>query len=66
MAHGTQDPVVPYVLAEESRRLLAAGGYAVEWHSYPMAHGLCEPEVADLRVFLSKAVRATEPPGRAP
>ena len=54
MAHGTQDPVVPYPLGDESRRLLVAAGYPVEWHSYPMPHGLCEPEVADLRTWLAR------------
>ena len=49
MAHGTQDPVVPYPLGDESRRLLESAGYSVEWHAYPMPHALCEPEVADLR-----------------
>ena len=56
MAHGTQDPVVPYALGDESRQLLAAAGYAVDWHSYPMQHGLCEPEVADIRAFLKRIV----------
>ncbi|HVY81567.1 MAG TPA: dienelactone hydrolase family protein, partial [Steroidobacteraceae bacterium] len=36
MAHGTQDPVVPYQLGVESRQLLEKLGYPVEWHSYPM------------------------------
>jgi phospholipase/carboxylesterase len=54
MAHGTQDPVVPFVLGDESRRMLEATGYRVEWHSYPMPHSLCEPEVADIRGFLAK------------
>lgn len=53
MAHGTQDPVVPYGLGEESRRTLESAGYAVEWHSYPMPHSLCEPEVSDLRRWLA-------------
>lgn len=57
MAHGTQDPVVPYGLAEDSRRLLESSGYAVEWHAYPMPHSLCEPEVGDIRAFLRKIVR---------
>jgi phospholipase/carboxylesterase len=56
MAHGTQDPVVPFALGEESRQLLQSAGYAVEWHSYPMPHGLCEAEVADLRSFLKRIV----------
>jgi len=54
MAHGTQDPVVPYMLADESRLLLEGAGYAVEWHDYPMPHSLCEPEVADLRDWLNR------------
>jgi hypothetical protein len=32
----------------------------VEWHSYPMPHALCEPEVADLRAWLK---RVTVPAG---
>jgi phospholipase/carboxylesterase len=57
MAHGTQDPVVPYPLGDESRRLLEGMGYPVEWHAYPMPHALCEPEVADLRAWLSARAR---------
>jgi phospholipase/carboxylesterase len=56
MAHGTQDPVVPYELGDESRRLLQAAGYAVDWHAYPMPHSVCEPEVAAIRDFLRKLI----------
>jgi phospholipase/carboxylesterase len=56
MAHGSQDPVVPFSLGDESRRVLEGTGYRVEWHKYPMPHSLCEPEVADLRAFLRKIV----------
>jgi len=56
MAHGTQDPVVPYPLGDESRQLLEGAGYPVEWHSYPMPHGLCEPEVRDIRAFIARIV----------
>jgi phospholipase/carboxylesterase len=54
MAHGTQDPVVPYPLGDESHQLLKAAGYPVEWHAYPMGHALCEPEVSDLRAWLAR------------
>jgi len=56
MAHGTQDPVVPYTMGEDSRQLLSRAGYKVEWHGYPMPHGLCEPEVADLRAWLRRTL----------
>ena len=58
MAHGTQDPVVPYPLGDESRRLLESAGYPVEWHAYTMPHALCEPEVADLRGWLRARARS--------
>lgn len=56
MAHGLQDPVVPFAFGDESRRVLEATGYKVEWHAYPMPHSLCEQEVADLRAFLKRIV----------
>jgi len=59
MAHGTQDPVVPYMLGDESRQLLEGAGFKVEWHGYPMPHALCEEEVADLRGFLRRIVRGS-------
>lgn len=57
MAHGTQDPVVPFALGDESRGLLQAAGYDVEWRTYAMPHGVCEPEVADIRAFLKRVLR---------
>ncbi len=56
MAHGTQDPVVPIALGEESRRILEGTGFRVEWHAYPMPHSLCEQEVADIRDYLARAL----------
>jgi len=58
MAHGTQDPVVPYMLGDETRALMQSAGYAVEWHSYPMPHSLCADEVADLHAFLKRVTVA--------
>jgi phospholipase/carboxylesterase len=54
MAHGIQDPVVPFALGEFSREALSTAGYDVEWHAYPMPHALCEPEVVDLRAWLAR------------
>ena len=56
MAHGVQDPVMPYALGDESRRLLVASGYSVEWRSYPMPHSVCETEVIDIGAFLKQRV----------
>ncbi len=56
MAHGTQDPVVPFALGDETRRILEATGFRVEWHAYPMPHSLCEEEVADIRAYLGQVL----------
>lgn len=52
MAHGQVDPVISIELAEQSRARLQQLGYLVEWHSYPMAHAVCNEEVAAIRAFL--------------
>jgi phospholipase/carboxylesterase len=51
--HGSADPVVTYPRGEQSRQALEHLGYAVDWHSYPMAHQVCPPELADLRQWLA-------------
>lgn len=52
MAHGTEDPVVPYVLATNSRTHLEKSGFHVEWHSYAMGHSLCPEEIGDISSWL--------------
>ena len=56
MAHGVQDPVVPFARAEESRKVVEALGYQVEWHAYPMQHTLCLEEVQDISQWIRKVV----------
>jgi len=56
LAHGTQDNVVLLPRALASRDALAAMGYAVEWHAYPMAHSVCPEEVADLQAWLLRVL----------
>jgi phospholipase/carboxylesterase len=56
LAHGTQDPVVPFTLGDETRKILEGTGYRPEWHAYAMPHALCAEEVVDLRNFLKKIV----------
>jgi len=56
MAHGVQDGVVPFHRAEASRDAVAALGYQVEWHAYPMQHSLCQEEVDDIGKWLKKVL----------
>lgn len=56
MAHGRNDPVVPYALGVASRDTLLEFGYAVEWHEYAMPHSLCAEEVRDIEAWLARQV----------
>jgi len=52
MAHGIYDPVIPLSHATASRDKLLAADYPLEWHEYPMAHSVCEAEIADISRWL--------------
>lgn len=52
MMHGSHDPVVPHALGAASREILEAQGYPVEWREYPMAHQVCEEQIADIASWL--------------
>jgi len=58
MAHGSVDPVVPQALGSASRDALAALGYDVAWHSYPMAHQVCAQEIGDLQHWIGARLAA--------
>jgi phospholipase/carboxylesterase len=47
---------VPFARGLEARAALAAQGYAIDWHQYPMGHSLCAPEVAHIRQFLLRVL----------
>jgi phospholipase/carboxylesterase len=52
LAHGTQDPVVPLQLAEQSRERLLQAGYHIDWHTYNMPHAVYPEEIMDVRRWL--------------
>jgi phospholipase/carboxylesterase len=54
MAHGLQDPVVPYAAGELSAARLRELGFAVDWHRYPMPHSVCAEEIRDLGDWMSR------------
>jgi len=52
MAHGEYDDIIPIKRAEASRDALTRLGYNVEWHTYPMPHSVCAPEIAHISGYL--------------
>ena len=53
MLHGTQDDVVPLDFAQASRQTLSGLGYQIAWQTYPMAHSVCDEEVASISHWLN-------------
>ena len=51
-AHGLHDPMVPLAMGEQGREQVAALGYRIEWHQYPMPHSVCAEEIADVARWL--------------
>jgi phospholipase/carboxylesterase len=54
MGHGEFDSVITLATSQASKAVLAAAGYAVEWHEYEMAHSVCPEEIDDIRDFLTR------------
>jgi len=56
MGHGSDDPIIPLVRAEQSRNLLKSLGYPAQWHKYAMPHSVCPEELADIGTWLGKVL----------
>jgi phospholipase/carboxylesterase len=55
-SHGTQDPILPYVMAERLRDELTRTGLSVEWHQFRGGHQIPEPVLRRLSSFLTKVL----------
>lgn len=52
-AHGTEDPVIPFVGALHARDWLREQGYTLQTHDYTMAHSVCPKEIEDIRRWVT-------------
>jgi phospholipase/carboxylesterase len=57
MAHGTEDPVVPYAMGAGSREFLERLGYEVEWREYAMPHSVCMEEIGHIGAWLGRLLK---------
>lgn len=60
MAHGTQDEVIPYARARQSRDKLLELGYRVTWREYPIPHSVCTEEIRDIAKWLRSILEPTQ------
>jgi len=56
LAHGTEDPIVPYTIGKMGYDILRQAAYPVTWHSYTMLHSICEAEINDISQWLQDRV----------
>lgn len=59
IAHGTEDPVVPFYRGKNAKNQLTELGYNVEFHAYDMDHTLDWHEINDMLNWL-RAIPATK------
>ncbi len=58
MMHGEYDPLIPLGFARQSCELLKDHHYAVEWHDFPIQHGVCEQEIKLAGIWLTRILAA--------
>ena len=59
IGHGERDPVVPEAFGQQSRDALTALGYTVEYHRYPVEHGVDMQEIRDIGAWLNTRLKGT-------
>ncbi|MBB71820.1 MAG: carboxylesterase [Legionellales bacterium] len=59
MAHGIDDPVVPYQFGEASKNHLQTMGYNIDWCTYPMDHSVCGEEIIAIGRWLTSCISPT-------
>lgn len=57
MAHGIFDQIISLETAQLSAKSLEENGYRVDWKTYAMAHSVCDEEISDIRLFLSRTLQ---------
>ena len=56
MAHGTDDNMIPFAMAQQAHQAMAARGLSIEWHSYVTGHTIVSDEVRDIDRWLGNVL----------
>jgi phospholipase/carboxylesterase len=56
MAHGRDDPTVPFQAGIKTRDLLTELGYQPTWHEYAMQHEVCAQEISDIGKWIAEVL----------
>lgn len=55
--HGCYDDIVPESMGKKAHQTLQKLGYQPKWHSYPMAHQVCNQQIADIGHWLNMVLK---------
>ena len=58
VCHGLMDPMVPEYLGRAAMESLREKGLAPEYHTYPMAHEVCMPEINQIGVWVRSVLES--------
>ena len=56
LAHGTEDPIVPYALGQATCAALQQAGYPVTWRNYPIPHSVSGDEIKDISKWMQESL----------
>lgn len=56
LAHGTQDPIVPFALGLGAKTELESKGYEVTWGEWQMPHSVCIEEIEAIRDWIMETL----------
>ncbi|MEZ5662378.1 MAG: carboxylesterase [Burkholderiaceae bacterium] len=62
LAHGEHDDIVTPDRGRAARDAIQAMGHLVQWHSYPMGHEVCMPEIQAINAWLLQILGQGQPP----
>lgn len=54
MAHGTDDRMIPFNLAQHAHNLMESRGLRLEWRTYAMGHTVAPDEIRDIARWLTR------------
>lgn len=56
MAHGTDDSMIPFELAQQGIEKIQLRGLSLEWHTYAMGHSVAPEEIRDIARWLTRVI----------
>ena len=59
IGHGVHDDVVSLAMGEMARDTVARLGCAFDWHTYPMGHEICLPEIQAIGAWMNQRMTDT-------